>query len=150
MPLFSKRVSDTCTVAVEVGELHITVHFKLDDQVRRIYVHPDNIVLKTGKKPWAERVGDEYTFNQNAYKARESIRLLCQALQVGKADRASWQQLTVDQVMASMCEEIEMSITLWTRIKKWVNGVVSELVRRTRLAVGYHSTAGGIAWIGEA
>ena len=66
-------------MAVEVEDHHITIQFKSDSEVRNIYVHPDNVVLTSGKQSWSERRGEVYTFYQNKYQARVLIKLLCQA-----------------------------------------------------------------------
>lgn len=134
---------ESCTVAVDIEDHHITIHFKSDEQVRNIYVHPDNVVLTSSTRSWSQRRGGECTLHQNKYEARRSIELLCQAL---KADRAGWNNLTVDQVMASISNEIGMSTSLWTKIKSWVMSVVVQLMQLgTKLAIGFH-TAGAIGW----
>ena len=134
---------DSCTVAVEMEDHHITIQFKSDDQVRNIYVHPDNVVLTCNTRTWSKRRGEEYKFHQNKYEARVSIELLCKAL---KEDRAAWKDLSVDKVMASIYDKIGMSTTLWTKIKRWVNSVVLRLIEvGARLAIGHH-TAGAIGW----
>ncbi|EDQ99209.1 uncharacterized protein LACBIDRAFT_296006 [Laccaria bicolor S238N-H82] len=51
---------ESCTVAVDIEDHHITIHFKSDDQVRNIYVHPDNVVLTSNTRSWAQRRGGEY------------------------------------------------------------------------------------------
>ncbi|KIJ91137.1 hypothetical protein K443DRAFT_656378 [Laccaria amethystina LaAM-08-1] len=107
---------NSCTVAVDIEDHHITIHFKADEQVRNIYVHPDNVVLTSNTRSWSKRRGDQCTFHQNKYEARQSIELLCRTL---KEDRAGWRNLSVDQVMASICDKIGMSTTLWMKIKKW-------------------------------
>ena len=134
---------ESCTVAVEINDHYVIIQFKSDDEVRKLYVHPDNVVLTSGKRNWSQRVGDVVTFHQNKYKARESIKLLCKAL---KEDRDGWKDCSVDTVMALICDNIGMEATLWTKIKKWVNNMVSELMTRARLAVGYHTGPESIVW----
>ena len=92
--MFSRMAPESCTVAIEIEDHHITIHFRSDEEVRNIYVHPDNIVWTYNKRSWSKRRGDECTFNQNKHEARRSIKLLCQVL---KEDRAAWKDLTVDQ-----------------------------------------------------
>jgi hypothetical protein len=137
---------DSCTVAVEIGEHHITIHFKSDEEFRRIYVHPDNIVLTSGTRSWSKRCGEEYKLYQNKHQARVSLKKLCQAL---KEDRDSWESLGTDEVMAMIYEEIGMSATLWTAIKKWVKVAVAGLVVLAAIAtraITIHSTGGLIGW----
>ena len=134
---------ESCTVAVEIEDHHITIQFKSDDQVRNIYVHPDNVVLMSNTRSWSKRRGEDYTLHQNKYQARVSIELLCQAL---KEDRAAWQDLSVDQVMASICDQIGMETNLWTKIKRWVSSAISRLMEiGVRLGIAYH-TGGAIGW----
>jgi len=134
---------ESCTVAVDLEDHHITIQFKSDDQVRNIYVHPDNIVLTSNTRSWSKRCGEECTFHQNKYEARVSIELLCKKL---KEDRAGWKDLSVDRVMASICAEIGMSTPLWMKIRKWVNNVVLKLMEvAARLTIGFH-TAGAVGW----
>jgi hypothetical protein len=134
---------ESCTVAVEMEDHHITIQFKSDDQVRNIYVHPDNVVLTSNTRSWSKRRGEEYKFHQNKYEARVSIELLCKAL---KEDRAAWKDLSVDKVMASIYEKIGMSTPLWTKIKRWVSSIVMRLIEvGARLAIAHH-TAGAIGW----
>jgi len=134
---------DSCTVAIEIEDHRITFHFKSDNQVRNIYVHPDNIVLMSNTRSWAQRRGEECTFHQNKYEARLSIELLCQTL---KEDRAGWKNLSVDQVMASIYDKIGISTSLWKKIKSWVFSVVLRLMELgAKLAIGFH-TAGAIGW----
>ena len=134
---------NSCTVAIEIEDHHITIHFKSDDEVRNIYVHPDNVVLTSNTRSWSQRRGDECTFHQNKYEARRSIELLCETL---KADRAAWKKMSVDKVMASVYDKIGISTTLWTKIKRWVNSVVVRLKEvGAGLGIAYH-TAGAIEW----
>ena len=140
---FFRMAPESYTVAVEIEDHHITIQFKSDGEVRNIYVHPDNVVLTSGKRSWSERRGEVYTFYQNKYQARVSIKLLCQAF---KEDQAAWKDLSVDEVMASICDKISMDTTLWTKIKRWVNSAVVRLREvGAKLAIGYH-TAGAIEW----
>jgi hypothetical protein len=137
---------NSCTVAVEIAEHHITIHFKSDEELNRIYVHPDNIVLTSNKRSWSKRCGDEYTLHQNKHQARVSLKKLCHAL---KEDRDSWESLGTDEVMAKIYEEIGMSATLWTAIKKWVKVAVAGLVVLAAIAtraITIHSTGGLIGW----
>jgi hypothetical protein len=134
---------DSCTVAVDICEHHITIHFKSDNQLRRIYVHPDNIVLYSSETDWSRRTGQEYTLHQNKYQARTSIKRLCAEL---KGDRSLWGDLSPDDVVGKIYEEIGMSPTLWTTMKRWVSSVVAKLVGlAARLAIGFH-TGGLIGW----
>lgn len=135
----SRREPDSCTVAVEVEDHHITIQFEADNQVRNIYVHPDNFVLTSGTRSWSKRRGEVYTFHENQYKARESIKMLCHKLK--ELDRAAWNDLSVDEVMASIYENIGMSTPMWTKIKRWFNGAVTRLMEAVgaKLAIGYHT-----------
>jgi len=141
--VFSTMAPNSCTVAIEIEDHHITFHFKSDNQVRNIYVHPDNIVLMSNTRNWFQRRGEEYKVFQNKYQARLSIEELCKAL---KADRAAWEDLSVDKVMALIYDKIGMETTLWTKIRKWVLNAVMRLVEvGVRLAIGHH-TGGAIGW----
>jgi len=113
---------NSCTVAVEIDEHHITIHFKSDDELRRIYVHPDNIVFMSGTRSWSKRSGKEYTLCQNKHQARASLENLCQAL---KKERESWKSLRTDNIMMMIYEEIGVSSPLW---KKLVKAAVTGLV----------------------
>jgi len=133
----------SCTVAVETREHQVTIHFKSDNQVRRIYVHPDNVVLKSGTLDWSKRHGSEYTFYQNKYQARVSIQRLSDTL---KKSRSSWDSMGTDDVMAMIYEEIGMSPTLWEKISKWVKTIVSRAVELGVRAIGLHATGEAIEW----
>ena len=135
----------SCTVAIETGEHHVTIHFKSDNEVRRIYVHPDNVVLRSSTLDWSKRHGSEYTFYQNKFQARVSLQRLCHTL---KESRSSWGDRGTDDVMAMIYEEIGMSPTLWERISKWVKTIVSIAVQLGVKAIGFHATGGAIGWIG--
>jgi hypothetical protein len=56
------------------------------------------------------------------------------------------ENLSVDQVMASIHDEIGISTSLWTKIRSWVSSVVLRLMQLgAKLAIGFH-TAGAIGW----
>ena len=136
-----RRVPNSCKVAIEVGEHQIAIHFK-NGRLFKLYVHPDNVVFTPSERLWSEKLGKEFIFEQNIYKACSSLELLCQEL---KQNRASWQKLTVDHVMARICEEIGMSTTLWTSIKEWVTDIASKLKKAAgRRALGNSRTAGAL------
>jgi hypothetical protein len=135
---------DSCTVAVDICEHHVTIHFKSDDQLRRIYVHPDNIVLHSSELDWSRRSGLEYTFHQNKFEARASIQRLCAEL---KGDRSLWGVVSPDDIMEKIYEEIGMSPTLWTSVRKWVRSVVQRLISIATQAIAYKTGAGFIGWL---
>jgi hypothetical protein len=80
---------DSCTVAVEIGDHHITIHFKSDEEFRRIYTHPDNVLMTSGLRSWTSRRG-VYTLHQNKYQARASFGQPYQALEEDREPWESW------------------------------------------------------------
>jgi len=132
----------SCTVAIETGEHQVTIHFKSDNQIRRIYVHPDNVVLRSGTLAWSKRNGTKYKLYQDKFRARRSIERLCRTL---KENRSSWGSMGTDDVMAMIYEEIDMSPTLWEKISKCVKAVVARAVELGVRAIGFHATA-AIEW----
>ena len=61
----SRMAPNSCTVAVEIAEHHITIHFKSDEELFQIYLNADNIALTSSKRSWSKRSGKEYTLCQN-------------------------------------------------------------------------------------
>jgi hypothetical protein len=132
---------NSCTVAVKIAEYKITIHFKSDDELKRIYVLPDNIVLTSGTRSWSKRCGKEYKLYQNKHQARVSLKKLCQAL---KEDRDSSESLGTDEVVAKIYEEIGMSPSL-DGDQEVGQSRSSGAAIATR-AITIHSTGGLIGW----
>ena len=76
--LFSRMAPESCIIAVEMNDHYVIIQFKLDNEVHKLYVHPDNIILTSSKWNLSQRGGDVVTFYQKKYKAHELIKLLCQ------------------------------------------------------------------------
>jgi hypothetical protein len=130
---------NSCTVAVDIGEHHITIHFKSDEELFQIYLNADNIALTSSKRSWSKRSGKEYTLCQNKYKARVSLRNLCQALQ---RHRESLESLRTDHVMAEIYEEIGVSSPLWKKLVKAAVAALVVLGAVVTKAITTHPTGG--------
>jgi hypothetical protein len=141
--------TDSCTVAVEMGEHHITIHFKSDGELRTIYVHPDNVVMtRGGTRDWSLKCGAEYKLYQNKIQARASLESLCSEM---RKDKQYWGSMGTDAVLGLIEEKIGMCSTLWTKVKGWVKRIINVVIRGLGTMVSAHllgapTVAGSIGW----
>ena len=113
----------------------IQFQFKSNNYVYAISVERNNVDLLTGRKEWHNRSGQDYTLDQYAVAAIDSIIRLYEALKSGEG---RWTlEYVVDTIVDWIINEIRMSDILWSMIKDWVKRAVLRLMRGAmRLVAG--------------